>query len=186
MDLYVLRPMKYVCQVSAWEAESVISKYSLFSVRIYWRAHVEDWCVVTWRDCTWCGWGYLFWPPHPPKRSCTYACHSSYVGWRGKASSYVHGSIYRMWAMVACSILTWLGTWWQGASGWPPFHRLGRAHTLPSAHSRINIQWFLRGRLCVSIHGITALGVSGGIFALTLPHPLTESCMYAHLWPTVW
>jgi hypothetical protein len=78
-------------------------------VRIYWRLHVEDWCVVTWHDCTWSGWGCSFQPPHPPDEIVH--AHTPFFlrGLTWNASSkrwqYIRGRCSHEWFDL---------TWWQG------------------------------------------------------------------------
>jgi hypothetical protein len=69
---------------------------------------VGDWCAITWRNCTWRGWCIRFNPPIP-NEVLQVRPPSSYVGWRGEASNYEHGSIYWTWVMVACKALTAFG-----------------------------------------------------------------------------
>ncbi len=74
--------------------------------------------------------------------------------------------------MVTCSVLTWLGTWWKGEFGWPSSHWLGHAHTLPSAHLKLNIQCKEMWRAWHTWRGQGSLPVP--------PCPPTGSCMYMH------
>jgi hypothetical protein len=85
-------------------------------VRIYWRAHVGDWCVVTWRDCTWRVGVFVSTPP-TPRRGCARAAtiRPMLARWRGLR-------------YVGSGHCSWRGTWWQGIFlPPPPFRWLGRA-----------------------------------------------------------
>jgi hypothetical protein len=139
--------MMYVCKLLPSGRERGQQVWSDCLVRIYWRVHVEDWCVVTWRDCTW--WVGVFVstpPPHPTTRLCTCSCHSFHLGY-GEASD--------TWAMVACSV-TWHGTWWQGVFCWPP---------LPPTGSCTHVT--------ICPHGMALLGVGGGYWWLGVERPYT-------------
>ncbi len=69
-----------------------------------------DWCVVTWRDCTWWMGVFISTPPPLTLR-------------RGRAHA---AAICPMWAMwrglryVGGGPSTWLGIWWQGVLLAPP------------------------------------------------------------------
>jgi hypothetical protein len=117
--------------------------------------------------------GYSFQPPHPTARSCTRERHSSYVDWRGNASS-------KRWQCLRgrCSHAEfWLNLVAGGIPCWPPFHRMSRIRTL-HCHLILNINakyvaldnhsgWWLRA----VIRPDFALGGRGYCWP---PLPLTE------------
>ncbi len=74
-------------------------------VRIYWRAHVGDWCVVTWRDCTWWMGVFVSTPPIP-RRGCARAAaiRPMWATWKGLR--YVGGGrLHLAWRLVAGGIV---------------------------------------------------------------------------------
>ncbi len=101
-------------------------------LRIFWRAaaHVGNRGVVTLRDFTWRGRGYIFLlPPHPPTWSCTYA-HLFWPTWsRGVGGVQL---VDFTWCMVA----------------WPPPHPSIGSRTRATIcqynfqFSNYNFKWF--------------------------------------------
>ncbi len=74
-------------------ANSVVSRYSLFClVRNYWRTHVGDWSVITWRDCTCRGWGSS--PPPPPPEVMHVCTPFSLRGLKYKRPQVISKAVY--------------------------------------------------------------------------------------------
>ncbi len=92
-------------------------------VGIYWRAHMGDWCVITWRDCTW--WMGVFVSTPPPTlrqgRAYVAAIHPTWATWRG-LRSVGGGRVHLAWHLVAGGIVG------------PPLPLIGACRHGPFAH----------------------------------------------------
>ncbi len=117
-------------------------------------------------------------------------------------------AILLMWAdmerpqMMSMAVYTGCGRW-SRAVFWPDLALGGRGYswlaplpltgscthvTIRPLKTKYSMLGFLHGRLCVSIGGMTSLGLGGGYFCHDPPSPpdwVLHICMRA-FWPTVW